>query len=85
MRAKDQQGDFKLMQGLHIIQKKMYKETKSSRSRSRRSHYEKRREERSFDRHRSHFPKNSFMKKNSSSRSSPMRKHKRRIGVKNIQ
>jgi hypothetical protein len=39
------------MQSLDIIENKMDKETKSSRSRSHRSHDEKRREERSVGRH----------------------------------
>jgi protein required for attachment to host cells len=53
MRAKAQQDDFnvKLMQSLDIIENKMDKETESSRSRSRRSHDEKRREERSVGKH----------------------------------
>jgi hypothetical protein len=48
MKAKEQQDDFnvKLMQSLDIIEKKMDKETESSRSRSHRSHDEKRREAR---------------------------------------
>ena len=59
MKAKEQQDDFnmKLMQSLERIEKKMDKDIESSRSRSRRSHDEKRREIRSVDRHHHHSPK----------------------------
>jgi hypothetical protein len=59
---------------LDIIEKKMDKETKLSRSRSCRSHDEKIREEISVGKH-------SFRKACSSSSPSPVRKHTRRIGV----
>ena len=62
------------MQSLDIIEKKMNKDTETSRSRSRRSHDEKRREERSAGKH-------SFRKARSSSSPSSVRKHKRRTGV----
>jgi hypothetical protein len=76
MRAKEQQDDFnaKLMQILDIIKIKMDKEIESSRSRSRKSHDEKRREEIHVDNH-------SFRKTCSSSSPSLVIKHKRRIGV----
>jgi hypothetical protein len=87
MKAKEQQDDFnvKLMQSLDIIEKKMDKETETSRSRSHRSHDEKRREARSVDRHHPHSPKHSFRKAHSSSSPSPVRKHKRRTGVDELQ
>jgi hypothetical protein len=58
MRANEQQYDFnvKLMQSLDKIENKMDKETKSSRSRSRKSHDEKIREARSDDRNHHHSP-----------------------------
>jgi hypothetical protein len=63
----------------------MDKETKSSRSRSHRSHNEKRRETRSIDRHHHHSPKNLFRKACNSSSPTPIKKHKRRTGVDKIQ
>jgi protein required for attachment to host cells len=76
MRAKVQQDDFnfKLMQSLEIIENKIGKKIESSRSRSRRSHDEKRREETSVGKH-------SSKKACSSSCPSPIKNHKRRIGV----
>jgi hypothetical protein len=83
MKAKEQQDEFnvKLMQSLDRIEKKMDKETKSIRSRSCRSHDEKRREERSLGRHRPHSPKHSFRKVCTSSSPSFVGKHKRRTKV----
>jgi hypothetical protein len=87
MKAKEQQDDFnvKLMQSLDKIEKKMDMETESSWSRSSRSYDEKRREARSVDRHYHHLPKYSFRKAHSSSSPSPVKKHKRRIGVDELQ
>jgi hypothetical protein len=83
MKAKEQQDDFnvKLMQSLEIIEKKMDKEIESSRSRSRRSSDDKRREARGVDRKHHHSPKHLFRKVHSSSSPSPDRKNKRRTGV----
>jgi hypothetical protein len=80
MRAKEQQDDFnvKLMQSLDIIENKMDKGRESSRSRSHISHDEKIREERSVGKH-------SFRKVHSSSSPSPIRNHKRRIGMDELQ
>jgi hypothetical protein len=75
----------KLMQSLYIIETKMDKEIELSKSRSRRSHDEKRREARSVDRNRPHSPKNSFRKVCSSSIPYHVRKHKRRTGVDELQ
>jgi hypothetical protein len=69
------------MQILEKIENKIDKETETSRPRSRKSHDEKRREERSVDKHRPYSPKHYFNKVCSSSSPSPDRKHKRRIGV----
>jgi hypothetical protein len=64
MRAKEQKDDFnvKLMQSLEKIEKKMNKETETSRSRSCQSHDEKRREARSVGRNHPHSPRHSFRK-----------------------
>jgi hypothetical protein len=80
MRAKVQQDDFniKLMQSLYGIENKMDKETETSKSRSPRSHDEKIGEERSVGKH-------SFRKARSSSNPSPIRNHKRRTGVDELQ
>jgi hypothetical protein len=86
MKAKDQQDlNVKLMQSLDIIEKKMDKERESSRSRSHRSHDEKRRGTRNVDRYHHHSTKHSFRKAHSSSSPSSVRKHKRRIGVDKLQ
>jgi hypothetical protein len=83
MRAKEKQDDFnvKLMQILDKIEKKMDKDTETSRSRIHRSHNEKRREARSVDRHRPHSPNHSCRKMHSSSIPSLVIKNKRRTGV----
>jgi hypothetical protein len=58
MKSKEQQDGFniKLLQSLDIIEKKMDKKTKSSKSKSHRSH-DKIRETRSVDRHHQHSPR----------------------------
>jgi hypothetical protein len=83
MKAKEKQDDFniKLMQSLDGIEKKMDKETDSSKSRSRRSHDEKIIEARSDGRHHPYSKKHSFRKACSSSSPSPIRKNKRRTRV----
>ena len=63
----------------------MDKETESSISRSHRSHDEKIREARSVDRHHHHSPKHSFRKARSSSSPSPLKKHKRRTRIDELQ
>jgi hypothetical protein len=72
------------MQNLDRIEKKTDKKTKSSKPMSHRSHGE-RRETRSVDRKHHHSPKHSFRKTRSSSSRSPIIKHKRRIGVDELQ
>ena len=78
MRAKEQQGDFnmKLMQSLNRIEKKVDKESGSSKSRSHRPPDEKRRT-RSVSRHHHNSPKNSNKIAHNSLSPSPFRKHKR--------
>jgi hypothetical protein len=82
MKAKEQQDDFniKLMQILDKIEKKMDKEIESSRSRSCRSHDE-RRKTRSDERNNHHSPNHSLKKACNSSIPSLVKKHKRRTGV----
>jgi hypothetical protein len=63
----------------------MDKETKTSRSRSHKSHDEKTREARSVGRHRPHSPKHSIRKSHSSSSPYPVKKHKRSTGVEKLQ
>ena len=86
MKSKEQQDGFniKLMQSLDKIEKKMDKKTESSKSRSHRSHGE-RREIQSVGRKHHHSPKHSFRKARSSPSPSPVRKHKRRTGVDELQ
>jgi hypothetical protein len=86
MKAKEQQEDFniKLMQILDIIEKKMDKETNSSRSRGHKSH-DKRRRTRSVGKHHHHSPRHSTKRTHKSSSPSPVRKHKKRSGVDEIQ
>jgi hypothetical protein len=78
MRAKEQQDDFNmnLMQSLNIIEKKLDRESGSSKSRSHRPPGEKIRT-RSVRRHHHHSPRHSNKKENRSSSPSPVRKHKR--------
>jgi hypothetical protein len=66
------------MQSLDTIKKNMYKDTKTSRSRSHRYHDEKRREERNDSKH-------SLRKERSSSNPSPVRNHNRRTRVDELQ
>jgi hypothetical protein len=63
----------------------MDKEIDRSRSRSRRSYYNKRREVMSFDRHHHNPPRNSFRKSCTSSIPYRIKKHKRRIRVDELQ
>jgi hypothetical protein len=86
MKAKEQQEDFniKLMQSLDIIEKKMDKETESSRSGSHKSH-DKRRRTRSVGRHHHHSPRHSTRRAHNSSSPSPVRKHKKKSGVDELQ
>jgi hypothetical protein len=76
MRAKEKQEDFnmKLMQSLNIIEKKMDKESGSSKLGSHRSPNEKRRT-RSVSRHHHHSPRHSNKQAHNSSNPSPVRKH----------
>jgi hypothetical protein len=69
---------------LDKIEKKMDKETESSKSRSHRSH-DKIRETKSVDRHHHHSPSNSVRREHGSSSPSSVRKHKKRYGVDEIQ
>jgi hypothetical protein len=87
MKAKEKQDNFnvKLMQSLDKIEKKMVKETESSRSRSCKSHDGKIRESRSANRHQPHSPKHSFRKPHSSLSPSPVIKPKRRTRVDELQ
>jgi hypothetical protein len=82
MKAKEQQESFniKLMQNLDKIEKKMDKESDSSKSGSHMFHDE-RRITRSVLRHLHHSPRHSTGRAHSSSSPSPIRKHKRRSGV----
>jgi hypothetical protein len=81
MKARDQQGKFnlKLMQSLERIEKKLDKESDSSKTGSRKNPERKRRS-RSISRHHHHSPKHSNKEAHSSSSPSPTRKH-RRSGV----
>jgi hypothetical protein len=81
MKARDQQGEFnlKLIQSLDRIEKKLDKESDSSKIGSRRTPERKRRS-RSVSRHRRRSPKHSGKEAHSSSSPSPIRKH-RRSGV----
>jgi hypothetical protein len=73
----------KLLQCLNIIEKKLDKESGSSKSGSHESHDEKRKT-RSVSRHHHHSPKNSKKRLHSSSSPSLVRKH-RKFGVDEIQ
>jgi hypothetical protein len=72
------------MQILYIIKKEMDKENDSSKSGSHRSHDERRRT-RSVGRHHHHSPRNSTRRAHNSSSPSPVRKHKRRSGLDELQ
>jgi len=80
MKAKDQQDGFniKMLQSLDGIERKMDKETKSSKSRSHRSHANKE-ESISVGRHHRHSPTLSRRAYNNPS-ISPIRKHKKSYG-----
>jgi hypothetical protein len=69
---------------LDIIEKNMDKENDSSKSRSHGSHDERRRTQ-SVGRHHHHSPRHSTRREHSSSSPSPVRKHKRRSGVDELQ
>jgi hypothetical protein len=86
MKAKEQQDGFniKLLQSLDRIEKKMDKETKSSKSRSYRSHA-KRGEFGSASRHHHHSPRHSMRRAHNIPSLSPIRKHKRRSRVDELQ
>ena len=85
MKSKEEQDAFniKLLQILDRIEKKMDKETKSSKSRRHRSHDE-RIKTRSVDRNHHHSPRHSTKRACSSSSPSLVRKHKR-YGVDELQ
>jgi hypothetical protein len=87
MRANEKQYDFnfKLMQSLDRIEKKIDKEIYSSSSRSHMSHDEKRKRERSVDRHHHHSPIHFCRKVRSSLSPYPVRKNKRRTGINELQ
>jgi hypothetical protein len=78
MKAKEQQDDFnmKLLQILNKIEKKLDKESGSSKFGSQRSHDEKRRA-RSVSRHHHHYPRHSNKRAHNISIPSSVRKHKR--------
>jgi hypothetical protein len=70
------------MQSLDIIEKKIDKENDSSKSRSHKFHDERRIR---VGRHHHHSPRYSTRRAHSSSIPSPIRKHKRRYGVDELQ
>jgi hypothetical protein len=72
------------MQSLGRIENKMDKENDSCKSGSHRSHDERRRE-RSVGRHHHHSPRHCTRRAHSSSSPSPVKKHKRRSGVDELQ
>ena len=78
MKPKEQQDDFnmKLLEGLNIIEKKLDKESGSSKSGSHKSHDEKRKS-RSFRRHHHHSSRHSNKRSHKISSPSLVRKHKR--------
>jgi hypothetical protein len=86
MKAKEEQEGFniKLLQSLDRIEKNMDKETETSRSGRHRSHDEGRKTK-SVDKHLHHSPRYSAGRVCSSSSPSPVRKHKRRTGVDELQ
>jgi hypothetical protein len=85
MRAKEQQDDFNmnLLESLNIIQKKLDKESGSSKSGSRRPSDEKIKA-RSVSRHHQHSPRHSNKRGGSNSSPSPVKNHKR-FGVDELQ
>jgi hypothetical protein len=86
MRVKEQQEGFniKLMQSLDIIEKKMDKETESRKLGSHGSHDESRLT-RSVGRNHHHSPRKSTRRAHSISSPSPIRKHKRRPRIDELQ
>jgi hypothetical protein len=86
MKAKEEQESFnlKLLQRLDRIEKNIDKETETSRSRRHISHDEGRKTKRD-DKHLHHSPRYSVGRAHSSSSPSPIKKHKRRIGVDELQ
>jgi hypothetical protein len=78
MRVRDQQGEFnlKMLKSLERIERKLEKESDTSRSRSVRTS-ERRRRSRSGSRHHRRSPKHSGKEAHSSSSPSPTRKHRR--------
>jgi hypothetical protein len=78
MKAKEQQDDFnvKLLESLNRIEKKLDKESGSSKSRSHRPSDEKRKA-RSVSRHHHHSPRNSNKRSHNISSPSPVRNHER--------
>jgi hypothetical protein len=86
MKAKEEQDGFniKLLQSLDKIEKKMDKEIESSKSRRHKSHNEGRKI-RSVGRHHYQSPRHSARRAHNSSSPSPIKKHKRRSGVDELQ
>ena len=86
MKAKEQQEGFniKLMQSLERIEKKMDKETGSSKSGNHRFHDESRRNI-SVGRNHHHSSRHSTRRTHSSSSPSPVMKHKKKSGVDELQ
>jgi hypothetical protein len=86
MKSKEQQYGFniKLLQSLDIIEKKMDKETESSKSRSHRSH-SRRGEYEGVGRNHHHSPRHSVRREHNSPILSLVRRHKRRSGVDELQ
>jgi hypothetical protein len=78
MKVRDKQGEFNLrmLKSLERIEKKLEKESDSSKTESRRTPERKRRS-RSVSRHRRRSPKHSSREAHSSSSPSPTRKHRR--------
>ena len=85
MRAKEQQDDFnmKLLEGLNRIEKKLVKESGSSKSRSQKPSEEKRKEK-SASRHHHHSQNNSNKRAGNNLSLSPVRRYKR-SGVDELQ
>jgi hypothetical protein len=86
MKSQEQQNGFniKLLQSLDMIEKKVDKETDSSKSKDHRSHAKKE-ESRSVGRHHHHSPRHSVRREESSPSLSPVRKHRRSSGVDELQ
>jgi hypothetical protein len=86
LKSKEEQDDFniKLLLSLDKIEKNMVRETETSRSGRHRSHDEGKKPK-SVDMHLHHSPRYSFGRARNSSSPSPVRNHKRRIGVDELQ